>query len=86
MLFKWRQQYLREIAGRTVEPMKLLPVTVRESTEVIQQPVQAVKHAQASRSGSCGTLEIVLPEGRVVTKGDVPIELLRSAVQIVRSQ
>ena len=86
LLFKWRQQYLREIAGPAAEPLKLLPVTVRESTEELRQPAQATQLPRPSRSGPCGTLEIVLPQGRIVAKGDVSIELLRSAVQIVRSR
>jgi transposase len=86
LLFKWRRRYLREMSGPAAEAMKLLPVTVRQSSEELQQPAQAAKRARPSRCGSCGTLEIELPEARIVAKGDVAIELLRSAVQIVRSR
>ncbi len=86
LLFKWRRQYLREMANPAADSSRLLPVTIRESAQKPQQPGQTKKHTHSSRAGSCGTLEIALPEGRIVVKGDVPIELLRSAIQIVRSR
>lgn len=85
LLFKWRQRYLREISGPAAEAVKLLPVTVRESAEEAP-PVKAAKPTRSSRAGSHSILEIELPEGRIVAKGDIPIELLRSVVQIVRSR
>ncbi len=85
LLFKWRRRYLREISGPAAEAVKLLPVTIREKAE--EPPsVKAVKHTRSLHAVSRGTIEIELPEGRLVVKGDIPIELLRSVVQIVRSR
>ena len=88
LLFKWRQHYLREVAGMPAEPVKLLPVTVREHTDVPQVP--ALKAANSTRSPKqtrcSGTIEIELPEARIRVKGSVDAELLRAVLQTVRSQ
>lgn len=87
LLFKWRRLYLREISGAAAEPVKLLPVTVRECTdESGPPPVETAKSARWSRRTRSGTIEIELPEGRIQVKGGVEIELLRSVVQMVRGR
>ena len=87
LLFKWRRLYLREIAGTAAEPMKLLPVTVREyADESGPAPVDTAKSARSSRRTRPGTIEIELPEGRIRVKGGVEIELLRLVVQMVRGR
>jgi transposase len=85
LLFKWRRRYLREISSPAAEAVKLLPVTIREKAEE-PPPVKAVKDPRSLHAVSRCTVEIELPEGRLVVKGDIPIELLRSVVQIVRSR
>lgn len=84
LLFKWRRRYLREISSPAAEAVKLLPVTVREQAEEV--PCAKAKPTRSSHVSSRGTLQIELPEGRIVVRGDIPIELLRSAVQIVCSR
>ncbi|GEM_PF-250693 len=88
LLFKWRRLYLREIAGATAEPVKLLPVTVREYAD--ESHALAVDASRDSRSPSrargSGTIDIDLPAGRIRVQGAVDIELLRSVVQMVRGR
>jgi transposase len=87
LLFKWRRLYLREISGTAAESVKLLPVTVSELTDEPQRrPVQTAKNARSPRADRVGAIEIVLPEGRILVKGGVQIELLRAVVQMVRSR
>jgi transposase len=87
LLFKWRRQYLREIAGAAAESVKLLPVTIHECTDKLgPPPVETAKNARSSRRTRSGTIEIELPEARIVVKGGVEIELLRSVVQMVRGR
>ena len=88
LLFKWRRLYLREISGAPAEPVKLLPVTIRECADV--QGAPAIDSAKGSRPPSrargAGTIEIELPEARIRVKGAVDAELLRSVVQMVRGR
>ena len=87
LLFKWRRLYLREIAGIATEPVKLLPVTVREcADESKPRPMETEKSARSSPRTRSGTIEIELPEGRIQVKGGVEIELLRLVVQMVRGR
>jgi len=48
LLFKWYRYYLREMAGTPAEPVKLLPVTVRECADLPQAP--ALEAARSRRS------------------------------------
>lgn len=87
LLFKWRRRYLREIGGAATEPVKLLPVTVREyADESGPAPVDTAKSVRSSRRARSGTIEIELPEGRIRVKGGVEIELLRAVVQMMRGR
>ena len=88
LLFKWRRQYLREIAGAPASLVKLLPVTIREDAELPQAPaVEDVSSARSPRrTRRSGTIEIELPEARIRVTGAVDAELLRSVVQMVRER
>lgn len=60
--FKWRRQYLREIAGAPAEPVKLLPVTVREYAEACgPPPIEAARNDRAPPGQRPGTIEVELP-------------------------
>jgi transposase len=87
LLFKWRRRYLREISGTAAEPVKLLPVTVRECTEVSEPPpVETVKNARSLRRSRSGAIEIELPQARIRVMGTVDSELLRTVVQMLRGR
>jgi transposase len=88
LLFKWRRHYLREMAGTPATPVKLLPVTVRECTDVPQVPaLETASSARSPKRTRCtGTIEIELLEARIRVKGSVDAELLRSVVQMVRGR
>jgi transposase len=85
LLFKWRRLYLREISGVPSEPVKLLPVTVRECADVSEPPpFEIAKNARSSHRTCSGTIDIELPAGHIRVKGAVDLELLRAVVQMVR--
>jgi transposase len=88
LLFKWRQHYLREMAGMPAEPVKLLPVMVSEHTDVpLEGALKAVNSARSPRQTRCsGTIEIELSDACIRVKGAVDAELLRAVLQMVRSQ
>jgi transposase len=87
LLFKWRRLYLREISGVVTAPAKLLPVTVKECTEVPDAPaLETVTECRSSRRTRSGTIDIELPAGRIRVYGVVDIGLLRSVLQMVRGR
>lgn len=88
LLFKWRRRYLREISATPAEPVKLLPVTVRECAEASEPAAvdERSNNAGASRRTRSGTIEIELPGGCIRVKGAVDIEQVRAVVQMVRGR
>jgi transposase len=71
LLFTWRRQYLRSLAG---EMPKLLPVRVEPTETVGQVCAQKVP---------AGFIEIDLPGGRIRLKGPVDEQSLRAVVAVL---
>jgi transposase len=86
LLFKWRQLYLRELAGPRGDAPKMLPVTVEQISDASESTLPEPRAAAPSRSASAGCIEIELPRGRVRLRGAVDTEMLRSVLQILSSE
>ena len=83
LLFKWRRLYLRELAGASAHPPKMLPVTIEQVSSARESRLLETVAAARSRSASAGCIEIELPGGRIRLKGAVDPETLRSVLQIL---
>ena len=83
LLFKWRRLYLRELAGASDHPPKMLPVTIGQVSGAPESTLPQPRAAARSRSASAGCIEIELPRGRIRLKGAVDRETLRSVLQIL---
>jgi transposase len=83
LLFKWRQLYLRELAGPRGDAPKMLPVTVEQVCDAPESTLPEPRAAARSRSVSAGCIEIELPGGRVRLRGAVDTETLRWVLQVL---
>ena len=83
LLFKWRQQYLRELAGASDDAPKMLPVSIEQVSHAQESTLPGTRAAAPGRSASPGCIEIELPGGRVRLKGTVDAETLRSVLQML---
>jgi transposase len=83
LLFKWRRLYLRELAGASDHPPKMLPVTIEQVSGAPESTLPQPRAGARSRSASAGCIEIELPGGRIRLKGAVDRETLRSVLQIL---
>jgi len=72
LLFKWRRDHLRQLAGAACAP-KMLPV-------VVEEPVAENKPAHRI---SAGVIEIELAAGRIRLKGAVDVEALRAVIDVL---
>ena len=73
LLFKWRRDHLRQLAGVAQVP-KMLPVMVVDSPPLDGKP--------ATR-GAASVIEIELAAGRIRLKGAVDVESLRAVVDLL---
>ena len=92
ILFKWRRQQLRELAGSAPKPAAgLLPVTVVASERAaVDVPAQALT-ASAPRKPRPGTalagvIEMDLPLGRVRLTGVVDLAALRVVIEALSAR
>ena len=83
LLFKWRQQYLRERADARGDAPRMLPVSIEQVSHAPESPLPQLRAAAPGRSASLGCIEIELPGGRVRLKGTVDAEMLRSVLQML---
>ena len=83
LLFKWRQQYLRERAHTRGDAPRMLPVSIEQVSHTQESPLPQPRAAAPGRSASLGSIEIELPGGRVRLKGTVDAEMLRSVLQML---
>ena len=74
LLFKWRRDHLRELAGVAPAP-KMLPVMVEASPTLDGKPAQ--------RAVATSVIEIELAGGRIRLKGAVDVESLRVVVELL---
>jgi len=72
LLFKWRRDHLREMAGAVCAP-KMLPVVVEEP---------ALDGKTGGRLGA-GVIEIEVAAGRIRLKGAVDVEVLRAVIGVL---
>lgn len=82
VLFKWRRQYLRELATAKARPATLLPVTIEGSdtgqTAGTPEQMPTSKSTQCSASRSC--IEIEVFGARIRLNGAVEVDALRSVL------
>lgn len=74
LLFKWRRDHLRALAGVAQAP-KMLPVMVEASPASACRPV--------ARAVAASVIEIELAAGRIRLKGAVDVESLRAVVALL---
>ena len=83
VLFKWRRQYLRELATAKVRPATLLPVTIEGSRAALPagtpEQIRAGKSARCSALPSCIEIEVLGALIRI--KGAVEPDALRSVLE-----
>ena len=73
LVFKWRRDQLRQLAGVAPAP-KMLPVMLEASPMLDGKPAQRV---------AASVIEIELAAGRIRLKGAVDIEALRAVVDLL---
>jgi transposase len=73
LVFKWRRDQLRRLAGVAPAP-KMLPVMLEASPMLDGKPAQRV---------AASVIEIELAAGRIRLKGAVDIEALRAVVDLL---
>ncbi len=73
LVFKWRRDQLRQLAGVAPAP-KMLPVMLEPSPMLDGKPAQRV---------AVSVIEIELAAGRIRLKGAVDIEALRAVVDLL---
>jgi transposase len=71
LVFKWRRDHLRELAG-AIDAPKMLPVTIGEAPG---------KGAGGTRT--VGVIEIELAAGRIRLKGPVDADSLRTVLELM---
>jgi len=82
VLFKWRRQYLRELATAKARPAALLPVTIEGSLPAGTPEVNSTdKPARCSALRGC--IEIEVYGARIRLKGAVDAEALRSVLDVL---
>ena len=83
VLFKWRRQYLRELATAKARPATLLPVTIEGSNAVL--PAGTPERIAAGKSARCSALpsfiEIEVFGALIRIKGAVEPSALRSVLE-----
>ena len=76
-LFQWRKKYREgRLGSRTATATKLLPVTITDDRQV-----EAGKVAEPASPSPLGTIEILLPKGKVHITGRVDLMTLRTAME-----
>ena len=77
-VFSWRRQYLQGLLSqRNTEPVKLLPVYVREA-----QASKAYRLGSRQISAAvAGTIQVEFPKGQVCISGSVDGEALRIVLE-----
>jgi len=71
LVFKWRRDHLRELAG-AVEAAKMLPVTIEE-----------LPRKGECGTRSVGVIEVELAGGRIRLKGPVDADSLRTVLELM---
>ena len=74
LLFKWRRDHLRQLAGVGQTP-RMLPVTVDAAEATLAKPAQ--------RTGAANVIEIELAGGRIRLRGAVDVASLRAVVDLL---
>jgi len=82
VLFKWRRQYLRELATAKAKPAALVPVTIERSLPA-GTPEQNPTSKPARCSALCSHIEIEVFGARIRLKGAVDAEALRSVLDVL---
>ena len=76
-LFQWRKKYREgRLGSRTATATKLLPVTITDDRQV-----EAGKVAESASPSPLGTIEILLPKGKVHITGRVDLMTLHTAME-----
>ena len=73
LVFKWRRDHLRQLAGHGQAP-KMLPVMVEPSSMLDGKPAQRV---------ATSMIEIELAAGRIRLKGAVDVAALRAVIDLL---
>jgi len=71
LLFKWRRDHLRELAG-AIDAPKMLPVTIEKAPGKAEGGTRSV-----------GVIEIEMSAGRIRLKGSVDADSLRTVLELM---
>lgn len=74
LLFKWRRDHLRQLAGLG-QTARMLPVTVDAPEAALAKPAQ--------RTGAASVIEIELAGGRIRLRGAVDVASLRAVIDLL---
>jgi transposase len=88
LVFTWRRKLLPALAPARARAVKLLPVTLTDSSATVPVPAgeSVASNTPVRRYRSRGAIEIELNGARIVLKGTVDAEALRVVLSVLASR